>query len=422
MNAFLFLRAVLRPLKSFDRTVRLFLCATVMDGVVYSAWTLFFNFYLLGRGFDRQFLGMANAMPSLGALLLGIPLGMLSDRIGSKRAMLLGVSVYILSMGLEVTVVQPSLILAFAFTGGLGSMLFFLSQAPFMMKVVAAENRALLFSMNFGLVTLSGAVGNLFAGQLPALFGKWLDVAPRSAQAYQAVLLGAVSLGVLTLIPLSLLREPARSPAKEHDQPLPSLWQVLLHPRTLKLALPNLLLGLGAGILMPYFNVFFLDRFALPDAKLGMLFSAASLMTGLGSVIGPRLVGRLGGKIRTVVYTQSASLVFLLFIGFTPWLWFVSLSYLLRSVLMNLTVPLFHAFALEQVDERRQGALNSVLELAWQVGWTVGPYTSGVIQQAYGFSPLFIITAVTYALAIVFTWVFFASSDREEERLVAAAA
>lgn len=419
MNALPFLRSVVRPMASFDRTVRLFLSATVIDGVVYSAWTLFFNFYLLGRGFDRHFLGLANAMPSLGGLLLGIPLGMLADRIGSKRAMSLGVAIYILSMGLEVTVIHPTLILVFAFTGGVGTMLFFLSQAPFMMKVVDSEHRALLFSMNFGLVTLSGAVGNLFAGQLPAVFGNWLQVAPRSAQAYQAVLLAAVGFGALTLIPLSQLREPSLSTERTHDQPRPSLAQVLFHPRTLKLALPNLLIGLGAAVLMPYFNVFFLERFALPDSRLGLLFSLASLMTGVGSVIGPRLVHRLGGKIRTVVFTQTASLVFLAFIGFTPWLWLVSFSYLLRSTLMNLAVPLFHAFALEQADERRQGALNSVLELSWQVGWALGPYISGVIQQAYGFTPLFMITIVTYSLANVVTWVFFSRSDREGE-LVAA--
>jgi predicted MFS family arabinose efflux permease len=41
------------------------------------------------------------------------------------------------------------------------------------------------------------------------------------------------------------------------------------------------------------------------------------------------------------------------------------------------------------------------------VGWAVGPYISGLVQQRYGFSPLFASTAVLYAIAISLTWIFF---------------
>jgi predicted MFS family arabinose efflux permease len=41
------------------------------------------------------------------------------------------------------------------------------------------------------------------------------------------------------------------------------------------------------------------------------------------------------------------------------------------------------------------------------VGWAVGPYISGVVQQRWGFTPLFISTAVLYAIAISLTWIFF---------------
>ena len=73
-------------LRSFQRPARLFLLATVIDGITYSSWSLFFNYYMLGRGFDREFLGLVTTVNSSAALLLGIPLGMLSDRIGRKRA------------------------------------------------------------------------------------------------------------------------------------------------------------------------------------------------------------------------------------------------------------------------------------------------------------------------------------------------
>jgi MFS family permease len=394
-------------LRALNRSARLFLLATIFSGVVWSAWFLFFNFYILERGFGRDFLGLLNALPSVAALLFGIPIGALSDRLGRKRSLLLGVSVAIICMGLEVTLLDPTWLLVAAFVGGMGNMLFYISQAPFMMKVAQGETRTLLFSLNFGLSTLSGAVGNVFAGQLPALFGDMLHVPARSATAYQAVLLMSVALSLMTLIPLALLREPAVTSPAAAPPAKSARWQVARHPLTVRLALPNMLIGLGAAILIPYMNVFFHDRFDLPDATLGILFSLLALSTGLGSLLAPRLVRWLGGKIPAVVFTQSLSLVFLLLLGFSPYLWLASLGFLLRGTLMNMAAPLYHAFALEQIRESEQGIVNSVLELAWNIGWAIGPYVSGVVQQSAGFTPLFIATAVLYALANLFAWLFF---------------
>ena len=145
-------------LRTFNRSARLFLLSVIMDGIVLSAWQLFFNFYILERGFERDFLGMVNAMPAVAALVLGIPMGLLSDKIGRKRAMVLGVAIFILAMALEVTVDSPTLILIAAFIAGGGQMLYFLSQAPFMMKVSDEHNRTLLFSLSFGLIRLAGAI------------------------------------------------------------------------------------------------------------------------------------------------------------------------------------------------------------------------------------------------------------------------
>jgi len=405
------LKPLVHQLKSYDLSARLFLLATLIDGVIFSAWMLFFNFYILERGYDRGYLGLVNAMPSLCALIFGIPLGMLSDKIGRKPAMLVGVAISLLCMGLEVTVLNPNLILGFAFLGGIGNMLYWLSQAPFIMQVSNSENRNLLFSLNFGLVTLSGAVGSLFAGQLPSLFGRWLHVAARSATAYQAVLLTSVFLGCFALLPLALIRENKPTPLVERPVEQQPLRKVILQPFTLKLALPNVLIGFGAAILLPYMNVFFLDRFSLPDKRLGVLFSLLALFTGIGSIFAPRLVDIFGGKIRAIVITQSASLVFLILNGFAPWFGLVSLSFLMRGTLMNMAVPLYYAFAMEQVDQNVQGTVNSVMELAWQAGWTVGPYISGLVQESYGFNPLFISTGIFYALANVFTWMFFRKTE-----------
>ena len=54
-----------------------------------------------------------------------------------------------------------------------------------------------------------------------------------------------------------------------------------------------------------------------------------------------------------------------------------------------------------------------MVELSWQVGWAVGPYISGVVQEDYGFTPLFLATGILYALSVVLTWIFFHDAEGE---------
>ena len=135
-------------------------------------------------------------------------------------------------------------------------------------------------------------------------------------------------------------------------------------------------------------------------------------MIGVGTVVGPRLATRLGGKVRAMVLTQASSLVFLLLMGFAPTLWLSSIGYLIRTALMNMASPLYTAFCMEHTPEHQQGFVNSVLNLSWNMGWAVGPFISGVVQQSYGFTPLIIATTMLYFAAILLQWEYFDKVDR----------
>jgi MFS family permease len=412
-------RNYIKPIRSFKRPAQLFLWMTVIDGVIVSSWWLFFNFYILESGHSLDFLGLANSMPAIAGLLLGIPIGRLSDRIGRKPAILLGIGGATVMMLIQITAHQAFVILVAAFLTGAFNMLFIVSQAPLMVKLTKPENRTLLFSLNYGLSTISGAVGNLFAGQLPSIFGNILGVQATSATAYQTVLIAAVLLGTTAMIPMWLMHEPETrqttpEPASVGAGRSPGLMRI-----TVKMATPNVLIGFGAAILIPYMNVFFKDQFVISDKLLGTMFSLSSLMIGVGSLIGPRLALRLGGKVRAVAFTQFSSLVFLMLIGFSPFYWLAAIGFLMRTMLMNMSQPLFSAFCMEQVPERDQGLVNSVLNMSWQVGWSVGPYISGVVQENYGFTPLFLATGGLYLIAILTMWTFFQKAEKTLQPLPA---
>ena len=397
----------------FSRNARLFLAATVISGVATSSLQLFFNIYLRSRNFDLDFIGLMNAIPSAAALVVGVPMGILSDRMGRRRAMLVGLSVSTLAAWGMVNAPSRELMLVMGCIKGIADSLYMLSQAPFMMRAAGDKERTLLFSLNFGLATIAGAVGNLLAGQLPGWFGSWLGVGPENPRAYQAVLTVSVLTGGISLVPVWLIHElkwPGlrREPALALED-FRRLWR----PAVLRLAAPNFIIGFGAAILIPYMNLFFRDRFAVPDAPLGVLFSLSAALTGLATVVGPSIAHRLDSKIKAVVVTQGASLVFLMMLGFVPNFQVAAVSFLMRAALMNMASPLYSAFVMEHCSERERGAVNSVMMLVWEVGWTVGPYLSGVVQAGWGFSPLFAFTGTLYAVGIGLTWLFFSKTEAE---------
>lgn len=415
----------IQPIRTFNRDARLFLWMTVINGIIFSGWQLFFNIFMLEKGFGRDFLGLINSLPSLSGLLLGIAIGRLSDRIGRKTALIIGIVFTSLALFGQISFQQPAVIVVMSALVGVFNMLIIVSISPLMMKLSTVENRTLLFSLSFGLQTLAGAVGSAFAGQLPGLFGRLFDVGATSAIAYQAVLVTTIIIGTTALIPLGLMNEPKGTPPRDPRSPAGTMQtqpggrvpgpSFRLTRLTVKLATPNFLIGFGAAILIPYMNVFFKDRFQISDSLLGILFSLSSLFIGIGSLIGPRLVVRLGGKIRTVAFTQFSSVIFMLMIGFVPSLWIAGIASLFRAALMNMSAPLYSAFCMEQTPEGEQGLVSSVLNIAWNAGWAVGPYISGLVQQAYGFTPLFITTTLLYLTAIGVMWNFFGKTEAQPQ-------
>ena len=409
------------PYQTFSRPARLYLLSVAISGIVFSAWQLFFNLFILARGYDKTFLGLINAAPWIAGLIFSLPLGALSNRMGRKNAMLAGMGLDFLMRTLQVLVRSPELLVVVSLLEGVGYTLLVVSEAPFLMAASDGKNRALLFSLNFGLVTITSAVGALFAGQMPALIASRYQVAPDSSLAYGAVLITSLVIGIFAVIPLFLIREDEIHDEETRGQKS-DLRAALRKPLIWKLFLPNLVLGFGAAILIPYMNVFFTEKFSLSSGSLGVLFAVSSLLTGIGSILGPALAQWLQSKIRAIVAVQGVSLGFLALIGFSPLSWVAEVAYLIRGTLMNMANPLFSAFSMEVCDPGDQGAVSSMLNISWMAGWAVGPMISGVIQQSYGFTPLFVATLILYAISTALVWVFFKDSEpRPAARLAAQA-
>jgi MFS family permease len=372
-----------------NRNTKLFLLSTLLYGFSFSVWELFFNLYILSLGINNDVLGLIRSATPLAALVLGLPLGLFSDRVGRRTSMLIGLAVGFVGMFFQIRLPNPMLIFVFGLMQGAGFMLYRVSQPPFIMAASKKENQAIIFSLNFGLLTVATTIGNLIAGQMPDVLERWLGLTPGSAASYQWVITAGVLLAATSLIPVFLIREPiTEKKSSQIRLPLKTIIRKLTaRPIVRRLAIINLIQGLGAALLIPYLNVFLRNKFFIADNLLGVIFSLSSLFVFIGSMISPRLVKMTRSRIIPTVATQGTSLFFLFALGFSPTLWIAVPSLLFRTVLMQMSMPLFENFTMLISQPEERGTIASVRAIGWQTGQAAGIFLSGLVQIASDSSP-----------------------------------
>jgi MFS family permease len=391
--------------RAFRPNARLYLLNVVITGAAMGVYRLLFNFFVLSLGFDEALLGSLITVSSLTALLAALPMGYLADLIGRKMALVISGILTSLSIFAMVLFPHEGMFYAMNIVSGLAQSLAAVTMAPFLMENSGEEERTYLFSISSGLQMAMASVGNWIGGYLPTWVAQTKGVPPTSGTAYSGALLAiAVTLAV-GIIPLLLLREK-RLEHSERSVFAP-LSYASKHPAHLgKLILPMLLTSIGAGLIMPFMNVFFRVVHNQPDPVIGSLFAWGSLAMGVGLLIAPPLADRIG-KIQLVVITQGLSIPFLILLGYAPWFWVSAAAYYIRLALMNMSGPVYQTFVMEQVEPSARATVASLVSMSWNFGWAFSPMISGWMQVNYGFGMPYLGTIILYTISVFLYWYFF---------------
>lgn len=400
-------------MRKFSRNARLYLLNVVIIGAAMGVFRLLFNFYVLSLGYNEALVGSLITVSSFTALLAALPMGYLADLVGRKNSLLL--SGALLSASVLAIVIWPSegMLYAMNVVSGLAQSLAAVTMAPFMMENSGEEERTYLFSFSSGLQMAMASVGSWIGGYLPSWIGLTRGVPAVSSQAYAGALLVVSITFAIGLIPLAMLRTP-RLQRSERSVFAP-LSYASKQPSLLgKLILPILVTSIGAGLIMPFMNVFFRQVHHQPDPVVGSLFAWGSLAMGIGLLLAPPLANRMG-KIQLVVATQALSIPFLIILGFSPIFWLSTMAYFIRLALMNMSTPVYQTFVMEHVEPSARATVASLVSMAWNFGWTLSPTISGILQVRYGFGPPFLGTIILYTISTLLYWAFFLRGRQERE-------
>jgi len=405
-------------IRAFKPNARLYLLSVVITGAAMGVFRLLFNFYVLSLGYDQALLGTLITVSNMTALLAALPMGYLADLLGRKNSLV--ISGFMLSASIVGMVLWPQQNVFFIMNvvSGLAQSLAAVTSAPFMMENSGEAERTYLFSFSMGLQMAMASVGNWIGGYLPGWIGALRVVPPTSSTAYAGSLLIIGLVAGLGVTPLFFMRMPALK--RSERTVFAPIKYASEHPVLLgKLILPMLLTSIGAGLIMPFMNVFYRQVYHQPDPVIGTLFAWGSLAMGLGLLIAPPLADRMG-KIQLVVITQGISIPFLIIMGFAPMFWMSAAAYYVRLALMNMSGPVYQTFVMERVESTARATVASLVSMSWNFGWAFSPTISGWLQVHYGFAPPMLGTLILYTLSVFLYWAFFWRGEKKPESVLVA--
>ena len=409
-------------IKQFNRNLRIFYAATAVHGFVFfGIYTLLLNLYLLRLGYGTDFIGLVNGVAPLVLASFSIPAGLMSRRIGSRLALMIGYFGVAVGFGLlplseflPVVIRGGWIVVSYASAWLFGAMVI-VNYSPFIMAQTAVSQRNYAFAIQSALFPLSGFLGNLLGGFLPGFFAQLSNVDLESALPYRnALLLGAILYIVAVFfmfLTQSSDREASASTEKiERKSPPPIRLMGVI-------ALVSLLIVAGEWTMRVYLNVYLDTALSVSTARIGGLTAVGQLL-GMMALVSPMIMGRLGQKQTIMLGTVVLAVAFVPMIVIPHWL-AVGASFMALIATSSIINPAFNVFSQSIVLKRWRTTMASAISMTTGLAIATTALVGSAIILNFGFRTLFIGGAFVILLgALIFTAVFTPKAQSNDKGVI----
>jgi MFS family permease len=358
-----------------------------------------------------DFIGAMFTVGAIATGLIALPAGLLCERIGVKKAILIGLAANLANLA-QILVSQPTNLLIGSLVSGLVGTLAFVSSAPFMIENSSPDERTYLFSFQSTLGIIMAVAGSLIGGFLPDLFNARLGLSTGvdgSAVGYRFSLAISVALSLAAVFPILLVKEQKRSGGQSMFDLL-SLRNVRSRRTIIKFMIPTAIIGFGAGFVVPLVNPFFKQRYGATPEQVGVISSLGNVTLGIAILVTPVLSRRLS-KARFVVLCQYLSMPFIMLTSFSPTLTWAGTSYIVRTSLMNMAGPIGTTFEMEMVTPTERATTTGLMVMSDSIPRAATATISGVMMTKSDFSYPFLYMTVSYFVASSLYFTFFRNAE-----------
>jgi MFS family permease len=354
---------------------------------------LLYNLYLLDRGFKEDFLGKIASASAIGSIAGTIPAGMLAQRFGLRKALLLGLSVLPVICVLRSVLTQEAALLALAFLGGAVISVWAVCISPAVAQLTDEKSRPFGFSVVFSSGIGIGILGGQIGGHLPGWLSQ-IGTALSDLRAKQLALLISCGIMALATWPISRLRLIS-APAPERR----------LYPRNpfLLRYLPAIALwSLAIGAFAPFFNAYLSQHLHMPVNRIGTVFSLSQFSQLIAVLAAPVIFKKLG-LVSGIVYTQIATAVGLACLAAVPGASAAAVIYVTYTAFQWMSEPGMFSLLMNQVNPEDRTGASTLNFLVVNISQAIAAIAAGASFARFGYPAVLAATAgVALAAAFLF--------------------
>lgn len=373
--------------------------------VLCSGATLLFGaFFMIGPlaplfsaelGAPPAAIGVVISAAFLFPFFLAIPVGSIVDGFGPKPMLLVGTS--LLAAAPWLVVVAPSLgaLIGLQVVAGLGQLIAVVAAQ----SVVASHGTGTARERNFGWYGTFVSAGQL-AG--PVLAGVLVDVVSfRVAFATAGVVAG---LGAIAFLAVPIAPRPAARPRPRRAFVPPRELLALTRLPTVQVSLwvsaTVMVVLIAHGSFLPAF----LDELAVPASVIGVVLSARSLASIVVRPFMARAIAWFGGRFRAFLVTVACSAVGVTGIALGGNLAVLMAASLLLGLSIGISQPLTMVAVVEEVEPSGHGVAFGLRITVNRAAQFLAPLLLGMVAQAFGYAPMFLVAAGSVAGIGVLLW------------------
>lgn len=159
----------------------------------------------------------------------------------------------------------------------------------------------------------------------------------------------------------------------------------------------NLIIGMGAGMTVKFFPVFFRAIYDMKPISVQYVMAVTFIVTGAFGIIAQRF-SMSKGRVEIMLAFKALAIVCLVGIAFYPPLIVLLPLFVLRGSLMNAAQPLSRSILMDAVPKKNRGKWNSAETISWGLFWNASAVLGGFLIGDNNFQLCFIVTAVVYTI------------------------
>ena len=377
-----------------------------------AAFFLILNIYLAKKGFSDPEIANFISYRFLAVMLLAFPLGIYIKGKPLKpffMAGTLGVPLVAITLILAIEYMRNDYLPILFVLWGFVFTLFQVSSLPYVMRNTAPENQSHAISLNYA----THSFGTILSGIFIFLSGQFIPAIDEGK-----ILLLISSFGFIGVYFLLKMDIDVVVPIKEELQWKSYDWAVLIKAIT-----PTLIIAVGAGLTIPFINLFFFHNFQIDSSGFAVIGGVASFLVAVLALLVPNLKSRLGFK-KGITYTQSISVIALVALAttefFNDYWWALPLAvvcFWIRTPLMNMAAPMTSELTMNYVGSKNQEMLSAIMAAIWSGSWFFSSQIFRFLKsEGLPYAYIFYITAALYALGVLMYYLLIRDYERRNSK------